>query len=424
MQKLNHLSKVLSSLGHQGESLIIQKLARKYVETVAKEGLSTKFYAVTRTIQNDLYNWRVETVNALASDLSSSYPDLAPEELYGFINSCFYTWTAKYSASIGVADDSIPPWLFSFLEEKVFTIIKEAFSEAIDTLPKDSETKAGLQGWLSATTLNQLGVSKLSELLDGVGELWTSCVSNIVHEIHHNILNHSAWSRFSTLGSEMGRYNLLDAMEEGITATLQNVHHLKHTEDMYQDLSRAITDYLIPILQRMTALKTDPAMIREIPPGKLLLQHWSEIDAHLDQIVGSEMGVKVPEQKILFLKKVFSNLKDSGKIMPYSTWDDIRRSLANSTLQVWSETASKEGVPRKNLLSSIMQVWSGSASKEKDYQWDFLTGDDETLLINLMKSLDKKSDLLWTLWNDSKVVHLEEAKKSLYPCIKAKIEST
>jgi hypothetical protein len=171
----------------------------------------------------------------------------------------------------------------------------------------------------------------------------------------------------------------------------------------------------------MIALKTEPALIREIPPGKLLLQHWSEIDEHLDQIVGAEMGVNVPEQKILFLKKVFSNLKDSGKIMPYSTWDDIRKSLADSILQVWSETASKEEGPRKNLLSSIMQVWSGSASKEKDYQWDFLTGDDETLLINLMKSLDKKSDLLWTLWNDSKVVHLEEAKRSLYPCIKDKI---
>ena len=423
MQKLNHLSKALNSLGHRGESLIIQKLARKYVETVAKEGLSTKFYTVTRAIQNDLYNWRPETINALASDLSSSYPDLAPEELYDFIDSCFSTWTAKYSSSIGAADDRIPPWLFSFLEEKVFTLIKEAFSEAIDTLPKDSETKAGLQGWLSATTLNQLGVSSLYDLLDGGGELWTTCVSNIVHEIHHNILNHSAWSRFSTLGSEKDRYNLLDAMEEGITATLQNVHRLRYTEDMYNDLSRAITDYIIPILKRMIALKIDPAMIREIPPGKLLLQHWSEIDAHLDQIVGSEMGVKVPEQKILFLKKVFSDLKDSGKIMPHSTWDDIRRSLSNSTLQVWSETASKEGVTLKNLLSSIMQVWSGSASKEKDYQWDFLTGDDETLLINLMKSLDNKSDLLLTLWNDSKVVHLKEAKKSLYPCIKAKIES-
>ena len=423
MQKLNHLSKVLSSLGHQGESLIIQKLARKYIETVAKEGLSTKFYTVARTIENDLYNWKAETVKALASDLSSSYPDLAPEELSGFINSCFYKWTAKYSASIGVADDRIPPWLFSFLEEKVFTLIKEAFSEAIDTLPKDSDTKASLQGWLSATTLNQLGVSSLSGLLDGGGEFWTFCISNIVHEIHHNILNHSAWSRFSALGSEMGSYNLLDAMEEGITATLQSAHRLKHTEDMYQDLSRAITDYLIPILQRMTALKTEPALIREIPPGKLLLQHWSEIDTHLDQIVGAEMGVKLPEQKILFLKKVFSNLKDSGKIMTHFTWDNIRKNLADSTLQVWSETASKEGGTRKNFLSSIMQFWSGSASKEEAYQWDFLTGDDETLLINLMKSLDNKSDLLWTLWNNSKVVHLEEAKKSLYPCIKAKIES-
>jgi cyclopropane fatty-acyl-phospholipid synthase-like methyltransferase len=192
---------------------------------------------------------------------------------------------------------------------------------------------------------------------------------------------------------------------------------------MYRDLSKGITDYLIPILQRMTALKTEPALSRDLPPGSLLLQHWSEIDTHLDQIVGAEMGVKLPEQKILFLKKVFSNLKDSGKIMTHFTWDNIRKNLADSTLQVWSETASKEGGTRKNFLSSIMQFWSGSASKEEAYQWDFLTGDDETLLINLMKSLDKKSDLLWTLWNDSKVVHLEEAKKSLYPCIKAKIES-
>ena len=421
MQKLNHLSKALSSLDHQKESILIKKLARKYVETVAKEGLSTKFYTVARAIQRDLSNWRVETVKSLASDLSSSYPNLTPEELYGPINSCFYEWTGNYSSSIGVTDGNIPPWLFSFLEEKVFALIKEAFSEAIDALPKDSETKAGMKGWLEATTLNQLGVSSLSELLDGGSDLWVNSISNIVHEIHHNILNPSAWSRFSTLGSEAGSYNLLDAMEEGVTATLQNVNSLKYTEDMYISLSKSIADYIIPILKRMIALKTEPALIREIPPGKLLLQHWSEIDEHLDQIVGAEMGVKVPEQKILFLKKVFSNLKDSGKIMPYSTWDDIRKSLADSILQVWSEPASKGGKSQKNFLSSIMQVWFGSTPKEEAYQWDFLTGDDETLLINLMKSLDKKSDLLWTLWEDSKAAHLEEAKRSLYPCIKDKI---
>jgi hypothetical protein len=107
--------------------------------------------------------------------------------------------------------------------------------------------------------------------------------------------------------------------------------------------------------------------------------------------------------------------------MPYSTWDDIRKSLADSILQVWSEPASKGGKSQKNFLSSIMQVWFGATPKEEAYQWDFLTGDDEALLINLMKILDKKSDLFWTLWEDSKAAHLEEAKRSLYPCIKDKI---
>ena len=393
MNKLNNLSAALKGFGLDSESYLIQKLGRKYVQMSTEEGLSGKFYDATGRIQAELFRWKIDTHWSLTYLLSKEHPDIGPELISSQVGSCLDDWTEEYSHSIGASDTSIPPWLFDFLEDSVFPLIKEAFSEAIESLPADSETRSGLQEWLSRTTLEQLGVSNLEQIMDNGGESWAIAISNLVHEIHHNILNHSVWKRFSGLGNESAEYNLLDEMEEGLTHALSVAHR---NDDVYLKLAENMANFILSTLKRIISSdKGDRS-------GNLFSQNWEKIDDHLDQIAGEEMGVKDSPKKILFLRKVFKTFKNNNNLESFSN-EDILASYNKKLID--------------SLASAILQVWSEPGSGGEDHKWDFLTGDDEDLLINLMKNLDDKSGELLNLWRDSKQEHFEEALKVIRPCI-------
>jgi hypothetical protein len=396
MKKLNHLSIALKASGLASESYLIQKLAREYVERASVEGLSSKFYGVARLIERDLFSWVVATEMALTTLFSKEHPKVNSEFISSQVHGCLYDWTEEYSDSIGVGDTSIPPWLFEFLEAKVFPLIKEAFSDAIDDLPADSETKAGLQDWLSRTTLEQLGAPSLSEFLDSGGENWAVAVSNLVHEMHHNILNHSIWKRFSELGNESDKYNLLDAMEEGFALTLSRAQENDNVNDVYQIFAKNMAEFIAPILRRV--ISSD----KKNNSGNLFSQNWKNIDNHLAQIAGEEMGVKLPAEKILFLKKVFEVFKNNNDLESFTN-DDILSSRNKKLLGA--------------LASAILQVWSEPDSGGEGYKWDFMTGDDEDLLINLMENLDQRSGELLKIWQDSKKDNFNKALAAVRPCV-------
>ena len=391
MNKLNNLSAALKRSGFSPESHLIQKLGRKYVEMATVEDLSGKFYDASKMIEADLYMWRPDTHKALTDLLSKEHPDIGLELISSQVDSCLDDWTVEYSNSIGADDADTAPWLFDFLEGKIFPLIKGAFSEAIESLPADSETRTGLQEWLSRTTLEQLGLGYLSGFLGSGQEVWV-----LVHEIHHNILNHSVWKRFSELGGEPDQYNLLDAMEEGFVFTLSYTKGVDNVYELYQKFARDMAEFIYPILKRIISSDKGDGS------GNLFSQNWEKIDDHLDQISGEEMGVKLPAEKILFLKKVFETFKKDNNLESFADQD------VSSLLDKEITNA---------LTSAILKVWSEPGSGGEGHKWDFLTGDDEDLLINLMKNLDDKSGELLRIWRDSKQEHFEEALKVIRPCV-------
>ena len=395
MRKLNHLSIALKDSGFESESYLIQKLARQYVEKASVEGLSSKFYGAARFIESDISSWRIDARRSLVNYFLKKHPEINSEYLQRVVDSCLNDWSREYSGSINSNDTAIPPWLFNFLETKVFPLIKSAFSEAIESLPSDSETKLGLQDWLSRTTLEQLGAPSLADFLDGGAKLWREAISNLVHEIHHNILNHSIWKRFSRLGNNSEEFNLLDAMEEGFAVTLQRAYQYYNVNDVYEKFAEYMADFITPILKRIIPYNKNNF-------GASLSQNWEKVDNHLAQIVGDEMGVKLPAEKILFLRKVFETLKNNNDLTTLSGDFDLSSALASAILQVWSERDS-----------------GGEA-----YKWDFLTGDDETLSINLMKNLDGKFEELLKLWETSKEEHFGEVLSAVEPCIEKTFSGT
>jgi hypothetical protein len=398
MKKLNHLSVALKDSGLASESYLIQKLAREYVESVAKEGLSGEFYGAIKSIEKDLFMWRRDTTASLEKYFSEKYPDIKNKDLMVSIESCFYDWTLGYSKSIGSGDTNIPPWLFGFLDGKIFPMIKDSFSKAIDDLPADSETKVGLQEWLSSTTLEQLGIQSISGLLDSNLELWTLSITNLVHEIHHNILNHSVYKRFYQLGNDFDKYNLLDAMEEGFALTLGSAHRGEDISSIYATFAKDMADFMIPILKRIIgpSKKNDSEI--------LFFKNWKNIDSHLAQIMGNDMGVKLSAEKIIFLKKVFDTFKNNNDLDDFYDWRSESYTLDIPNVE-------------DALASAILQVWSEPGSGGEGYKWDFMTGDDEKLLINLMKNLDQGSGELLRLWQDSEKENFNEALAAVRPCV-------
>ena len=398
MNKLILLSLALRRLGHQKESASIQKLAREYVSRVATEGLSRQFYQTVRAIENEVYEWRPEVISHLISEAGTRNPNVTIRIIHRVVRECLNDWTSSYAGSIGSTDSSIPPWLFSFLEEKIFPFLKESFSKEIEALPADSQTKSGLQTWLSQTTLKQLGVKNLADTLDAGAELWTTFLSNAIHEIHHNILNHSAWHRFSTYGEDPSKYNFLDAMEEGFAASIKPISRIQDEERMWKEFSTVMSDFLMPMIKDLFKER------KSFHPGEALYQDWNLVYQNLDNIQVEDLGIKLPEEKRSFLRKVFNTLyQDSLANREYKkihTWDNFRNLLA----------------------AAIKKVWSDSSSTGSVRQWDFLTGDDETLLINLMKDLDSRADELWSLWEDHKAKFYQLSNQKTASCIDAKIK--
>ena len=398
MQKLNHLSIVLQNLGLASESIQIQKLAREYVSRVAEKGLSKRFYQIVRVIEEEVFNYKKELVPYLIKEAASRNTAVTYDIISSAVTTCLNSWGNDYAKSIGAKDGSIPPWLFNFLEVKIFPILKESFSKAIEDLPADSETKTGLQAWLSQTTLKQLGAPTLSDVLDAGTELWTTFLANAIHEIHHNILNHSAWHRFSTHGNDASQYNLLDAMEEGFAVSIQNFPNSYNEEKMWDNFAASMVDFLSPMVEKIFPQNKSQDL------GIMLHQKWDLVYQALDNIETGPMGIKLPEKKKDFLRKVFQTFYQD-----YLTEDTY------FTIRNWTYF-------RMFLTNSVKKVWSQPVSEEEPVQWDFLTGDDETLLINLMKDLDSKSDLLWDTWESYKEEFYKISNKETQGCIDDKIK--
>ena len=93
MQKLNHLSIALKALGLAAESNQIQKLARGYVQTVAEEGTSKRFYQVARAIDNEVYHWRSIVTPYLVKEAGARNPEATNAIILTAINSCLYNWS-------------------------------------------------------------------------------------------------------------------------------------------------------------------------------------------------------------------------------------------------------------------------------------------------------------------------------------------
>jgi len=377
MKKLNNLSIALKNLGLNRESDQIAKMAREYLSRVVSDNLSGKFYSAMRSIENELFSWHSNAFKILLEDAYRRHPDTRSDVTKYAAQTCFEAWGQEYSQSIGADDSGIPPWLFSFSEEKIFPILKESFSNCINNLPADSATKAGLQDWLSQTTISQMGSSSLSSTLDGGEEFWQYLITNMVHEMHHNILNPSAWKRFSTLGLDQTNYNLLDGLEEGFALTTQNLQREKDSKDPNARLAEIIADSMVPIIENIVSM---PGYTSDY--GNILTKNWPKIYNHLDQINIEEMGVKDSGEKMSFLKRILDTTIDNNDLSHIDNRDDFE----------------------KILTSTIYDVWSEKKHGSNDYKWDFLTGDDETLLIELMKDLDSKADLIleaWTSYQDT-----------------------
>ncbi len=406
----------LDSLGLTKEAdaldLVIQKLAREYVYMVAKDGVSKRFYKIISNIETEVFNWKEIMIPKLIDNLLASGDprlldsSLTHDNLHKIMEDCLESWAEEYSRSIGAEYSSIPPWLFSFLEEKIFPILKESFAKAIGDLPADSETKAGLQEWLSQTTLNQLGAPNLSEALHGGVDLWTTFINNAIHEIHHNILNHSVWKRFSVKGQTLSSYNILDDLEEGFALSIPDLSHTSE-EKSWDELAEKISEFLNPSILRII-LKNDDAkkFYQEhgrVAYGDMLYVYLPLVYQELDQIDAVSMGIKSPEEKKAFLKKILDtfyidHLSEYGYYSIEDSYDS-----------------------RQALVESIKKVWSKPISRINYNKWDFLTGDDEELLITLMKDLDSKADLLWSTWSKYKTDFYLLAKDEIKDCIDLKL---
>lgn len=406
----------LDSLGLTKEAdaldLVIQKLAREYVHMVAKDGVSKRFYKIISNIETEVFNWKEIMIPKLIDNLLASGDprlldsSLTHDNLHKIMEDCLESWAEEYSRSIGAEYSSIPPWLFSFLEEKIFPILKESFAKAIGDLPADSETKAGLQEWLSQTTLNQLGAPNLSEALHGGVDLWTTFINNAIHEIHHNILNHSVWKRFSVKGQTLSSYNILDDLEEGFALSIPDLSHTSE-EKSWDELAEKISDFLYSSILRII-LKNDDAkkFYQEhgrVAYGDMLYVYLPLVYQELDQIDAVSMGIKSPEEKKAFLKKILDTFYiDHLSEYGYYSIEDYYDS-------------------RQALVESIKKVWSKPISRINYNKWDFLTGDDEELLITLMKDLDSKADLLWSTWSKYKTDFYLLAKDEIKDCIDLKL---
>jgi hypothetical protein len=394
MKKLQKLAKALNQIGLSEESDLINKTAREYVNRVLQDKVSGKFYDAVKGTENELWAWRRNTEDFLLKHFSKKYPDLKYGILNSSVRACVNDWTSGYAESIGVDDSNIPPWLLQFLEEKMFPVIKESFVEAIDELPSDSETKSELRNWLSQTTLKQLGAPSVGELLDGGLELWVSSIRNLVHEIHHNILNHSAWKKFSQYGNSSDSYNLLDAMEEGFATSIQGLNDYQNEEEIYGELGNAMAEFLLPIVQRI--LRQD----YEYDVGKILSTNWNKIYDHINEIDIERIGIKLPEDKKEFLTKVFNTVKEDNDLSKVVDWSQFIDMMREAIIKVWSEKRSDSG----------------------EYRWDFLTGDDEELLTNLMKKLDDKANVVQQLWDEQREESLRIALSITSNCIEEEIK--
>jgi len=400
MQKLHHLSQTLASLGHSQEAFFIQKLGRDYVTRVTNQGLSTRFYKTARAIEEELYHWMPETLQFLNLHFANLVPEIEPQTLNILLHRCLLRWSQTYSRSIGSTDPGIPPWLFNFLDQKIFPLIIKAFSEALQSLPPDSETRLGLQAYSSAETMEKLGITNLSDFLDAGEEFWIQAISNLVHEVHHNILNPSAWKRFRTLGLK-GDYHLLDALEEGLVIPLKAFSSDSNLDSdaLYQIFSDDLSEFFISTFKRIFSkkIKTD----LNLSPGEVIFKHWSLMLQHLDQIYLQGPQFKSFEDKISFLRSILDLLYENLQLRPVQTWTELASTLS----------------------SIILQVWSGTKASGETTRWDFLTGDDELLLIHFMEHLDQISDQLWNLWKDSKAFHFQISLKEVGPCIEKEIDN-
>jgi hypothetical protein len=390
MKKLNNLSIALKGLGLTAESAQINKIAREYLSRVVSDNLSGKFYSTVRGLESELFSWSTDTFRVLLKDAYRRHPDTRIDVTKLSVQNCFADWCEEYASSIGSDDSGIPPWLFNFSEEKIFPILKESFSNCINNLPADSATKAGLQDWLSQTTISQMGSPNLASTLDGGAEFWSNIISNMVHEMHHNILNPSAWKRFSTLGNDETKYNLIDGLEEGLSATVLNLPNIKDNQKADSVLASVVANSMVPIIENII-----PLLKRSYNYGEILVKNWSKIYDHLDQINLEEMGIKDSDQKMVFLKRVLDTAIDNNDL----------------------STLSDRGEFSKILSLTVDDVWSEKTYGTNDYKWDFLTGDDETLLIELMKDLDSKADLILRTWEDYQSTSHKVALEATRDCI-------
>lgn len=390
MKKLNNLSTVLKDLGLNKESDQIAKMAREYLSRVVSDNLSGKFYSTVRGIENELFSWANNTFKILLQDAYRRHPDTRIDVTKLSVQNCFADWSEEYASSIGSDDSGIPPWLFNFSEEKIFPILKESFAKCINNLPADSAAKAGLQDWLSQTTISQMGSPNLASTLDGGAEFWSNIISNMAHEMHHNILNPSAWKRFSTLGNDEANYNLMDGLEEGLAATVLNLPNLKDPQKVHAALASVIANSMVPLIENIVSMPK-----KAYNYGEILSKNWSKIYDHLDQINLEEMGVKDSDQKMIFLKRILDTAIDNNDLSSIRDREEFSKVLS----------------------STVDDVWSEKTYGTNDYKWDFLTGDDETLLIELMKDLDSKADLILQAWEDFKETSYKIALDATRDCI-------
>lgn len=375
MNKLNLLSKALASYGLSSESGMINKIAREYMSTVARTGLSSELYENIRALESDIASWHKNTREYLIEHVSRNNPNATYGAIHESIQACLYDWIEAYGINNNLNDTGIPPWFFDFFESKIFPLIKESFLRAIEKLPSDSSTKSELKSWLSQSTLDQLGAPNLYEAIDSGSEFWIVLIRNTIHEIHHNILNHSAWQRFSEFGANENKYNALDAVEEGLTISIQEIGMGRQSDEqtMVLTLSGNISDFLLPTLRR-TIDAYDPAA-----GGFLnsLKKNWDKIYLHIDDINTDEMGIKVPGDKRQFLIDILNDSKDA-----LDSWSPIN----------WTEVGGL-------IQASVNRVWN-KKNEDGEYKWDFLTGDDEKLLINFMEDMEKNSKKFRRLWED------------------------
>lgn len=396
MNKLILLSRALSSQGLENESGIIKKIAREYMSTVARTGLSSELYENILNLESKIASWQKKTREYLMEHFSRSNPNSTYGALDGAIRGCLYDWCSAYGINNDLKDTGIPPWFFDFFESKIFPLIKESFSRAIDKLPSDSLTKSELKSWLSQSTLDQLGAPNLYEAIDSGSEFWIVLIRNTIHEIHHNILNHQAWQRFSELGGNENKYNALDAVEEGFAISLQEfgTGRQRNERDMVLTLSGNISSFLLPILKRTVDAY-------DITAGGFLnslKKNWDKIYLHIDEINTDEMGIKVPGDKKQFLIDILKDTREAIDSLDSANWTMIGDLIKSSVDKIWNQ---------KN--------------ENDEYRWDFLTGDDERLLIDFMEDMEKNSKKFRKLWEDGLEESFPIALAELSGCIEEEL---